>query len=292
MSRYFLKLFPVLFIVIAIGCNTTKRAARKAEKETEDTTASGTITIDTTVFTKEPTPPPPPPDVPAGFNPALTSQLVELWNREIAYTTFTGKAKMHYEGMGMKHDFTANIRMAKDSVIWVHVSAGMGLVNVARILITPDSFQLVNYLDKSVMLKDIKDINSVMPAPVDFSILQNLISGEVLIKKGEAKAANKIDEMLYLTMLYENLQQRAVFSEADKTLRVLSMMSLDDEHGMTGFMKYDGYTMVDGINFAASRVVNVGYDGKPNLLEMNFTSASFNQSQSYPFSIPDSYTKK
>lgn len=287
MSKYFLKLFTVLFIVLAIGCDSTKRAARKAEKEAKN---ADTVQVDTAIVIVEPAPPVVPDNTPVS-NAALVNELLPLWNKEIVYNTFTGKAKMHYEGLGMKHDFTSNIRMKKDEVIWVHVTAGMGLVNVARILITPDSFKLVNYLEKQVMLRGIEDINKIMPAPVNFSMLQNLLAGEVLVKNGKAVSASYVNDLRELNVVYGALNQRAVFN-ADNTLKALEMKQNEAADGMTGLIRYDDYTMVDGINFSAERVVNVVNGGAPNLLEMNFTSASFNGDVSFPFSIPESYTKK
>src|SRR5690606_19867046 len=114
----------------------------------------------------------------ANAGPALN--LEPVVNNTISFSTFKGKAKMSYGNGSMAQEFTANIRMARDSIIWIHVTAGMGLVNVARIFITPDSFRMLNYLDKSGMALHISEANQLLPAEVDFKVLQSFIIGEVL----------------------------------------------------------------------------------------------------------------
>ena len=76
----------------------------------------------------------------------LMDNLLSLWQHEIAFTTFNGKARMHYASSTDKQEFVAHIRIRKDSVIWINVTAAMGAVNVARVYITPDSIFFVNYL--------------------------------------------------------------------------------------------------------------------------------------------------
>ena len=44
---------------------------------------------------------------------------------------------------GASEDFTLSVRMARDSAIWVSLSPALG-VELARILLTPDSVQLIS----------------------------------------------------------------------------------------------------------------------------------------------------
>src|SRR5688572_21653804 len=58
----------------------------------------------------------------ADTNELMKNRLAALspvWMRTPALNTFSAKAKMHYEGGDKSYDFIANIRMKKDSVVWV-----------------------------------------------------------------------------------------------------------------------------------------------------------------------------
>ena len=145
---------------------------------TVDSTAATIVDTQETYVVSEPImsePVPVEPSVSSAVSPEkqqLISALTPLLDKRIDFQTFKGKAKMHYEGSGMRQDFTANFRLAKDSVIWAHITAGMGIVNVARILITPDSFWMVNYMDKSVMAMSAAEAAERLPAAVNFYLLQ------------------------------------------------------------------------------------------------------------------------
>lgn len=219
--------------------------------------------------------------------------LVGLWNAEKNYRTFSGKAKMHYEGMGMKQDFTSNIRIQKDKVIWVHVTAGMGLVSVARILITPDSVRMVNYLDKQVTLMGINDINKLLPAPMEFATMQNLLIGDILNRQGEVVKAIDLGAMWGLQMESSDILQNATYLKEDTTLRTLQMKTKSEGGGLNGTVKYDKYdNSVAAFPFSIERNVNIMNNGRQYLLQMNYVNAEFNTEVNFPFSIPVNYTLK
>ena len=63
---------------------------------------------------------------------ALIQNLLPLLQNEINFSTFSGKAKMHYASNDQKQEFVANIRISKDKIIWVNITALGGMVNAAR----------------------------------------------------------------------------------------------------------------------------------------------------------------
>ncbi len=221
----------------------------------------------------------------------LIEGLKPLWNSRLAFTTFNGKAKMRYEGKGDKEEFTSNIRIQKDRVIWVAVTALGGIVQVARIYITPDSLKLVNYLEKSVTLMPLSEAAKVLPVPADFSAFQNLIIGNVLRSAGTATDAADFGNILSLQVEEGNVIQQISFNKTDSTLRQLQMRSAD-LNGPTGVMQYNDYETIDNRRFSTNRTVNVTNNGDQYYLQMNFTKVDFDQPVDFPFSIPKNYKIK
>lgn len=222
---------------------------------------------------------------------ALINTLMPMWAKRIDYKTFKGKAKMHYEGMGMKHDLAANFRMEKDKVIWVHVTAGMGLVNVARVYITPDSLTLLNYLDKSVMRMTAEEARQKLPASIDFNLIQSLIMGEGLRNTGQPVDASDFGGTWSLDIAGADAKQQANFNKADSTLRSLQVLSTL-AGGLAGMIQFGNYSNVTGRNFALSRAINVQSKGEQHYLDMTFNNASFDEAVDFPFSIPADYVNK
>lgn len=221
----------------------------------------------------------------------LVNILMPLLQRRMDYKTFKGKAKMHYEGSGMQHDFTANFRIAKDSVIWVHLTAGMGLVNVARLLITPDSLTLVSYLDKSVLRLTAEEAREKLPAAVDFRLLQSLVLGEALSGGGQAIDASDFGGTWSINVADKEAKQQVNFNKADSTMRSLQVLS-DLGGGLAGVIQFGNYQKVNEKVFALSRAINAQNKGEQHYLDMTFNNASFDETLDFPFSIPADYVNK
>ena len=297
-------IFPFLLLFVLGSCNILKKPSRK--NVTVDSTAavvdSTVAMVDTLPVSQvfpgqtevDPTLPSEAtyvPDAPA-LSPEkqqLVDVLLPIWNKRIDYRTFKGKAKMHYEGKGQNQDFSANIRMAKDSVIWVHITAGMGLINVARIYITPDSFQLVNYLEKSGMKMPISEAGKMLPASVDFSVLQNLIIGDALSSKGTATDATDMDGAWSLNMTDPDVNQQASYNKADSTMRSLQVVTKNGVD-FEGLILYNNYSIISDKKFAIDRDINIKSKNELHLLDMTFNNASFDEVIDFPFAIPEGYS--
>ncbi len=275
-------ILPLLLAIVFSSCNMVKKPSRK------------NVTIDSAATTGSSMIGPMPMEevVPAPTINAdkkeLISTLMPLWARRVDYNTFKGKAKMHYEGSGQKQDFTANIRMAKDSIIWIHITAGMGIVNVARVFITPDSFRLVNYLEKSVISMPITEAQSFLPASVDFSLLQSLLIGEVLSRTGQPIDATDFGGTWSLNIADAEAQQQINYNKVDSTMR--SQQVILNNNGFAGMIQYGNYSIVSSRKFAISRAININSNSELHYLDMNFNNASFDEELDFPFSIPNSYT--
>src|SRR6476660_8702296 len=78
--------------------------------------------------------------------------LTKAAGTQIDFQWFSGKAKMDYDDGKKTQNFTANIRMRRDSVIWVAITSLMG-IEVARIMITRDSIDMLDRLHKERIKK-------------------------------------------------------------------------------------------------------------------------------------------
>ncbi|HRO43186.1 MAG TPA: DUF4292 domain-containing protein [Flavipsychrobacter sp.] len=233
----------------------------------------------------------------ATVNPAtieklkLIAALTPVWKWESNFSTFHGKAKMQYEGKGQRHEFTTIFRVKKNEIIWASVTALGGIVQVARVFITPDSFKLINYLEKEVIIMPLSAASKVLPAPADFTTLQNLVLGQVLSTSGEATDALDLGNIISLEVADENLVQQINYNKTDTTINTLQMR-LTFAGGSSGVIRLSDYQMITGRKFPMNRNINVVNSGEQHTLEMNFNKADFDQPVDFPFSIPKSYKRK
>lgn len=288
MNKPIYRVFTFFIILFMAACATGKKPVRKNVKidKYAITKKYGPTSVDTLPGAAKVIPEKPADNAKKA---ALIASLTNLWQKDIDFNTFSGKAKMHYKGNGQNQEFTAHIRILKDKIIWVNVVA-FGLVNAARVYVTPDSIILLNYLQKEVTKMPIADANKLMPAPVDFQTLQNFIVGNVLQKQGTITDATDFGGTWNLKAENDDIVQQVAYNKADSNMRSLQMRLKQKQ--TEGMMQYGSYDMVTGRKFANGRVVTINNEGKEYYLDMDFNNAAFDEQLDFPFSIPKSYTLK
>ena len=156
------KVLILLIVVVSFfaSCRSTKNIQTAIAKK------------DTTVVV------PVSPDHGHGDSMAYIKQNYRLLQKQrIDYTTFSAKIDVDYEdGTGKKYNVTAHVRMYKDSVIWISITAILGIEGL-RAYMTRDSVKLINKQDKIYTARSVAYLQEVADLPLDFSSLQDLIIG-------------------------------------------------------------------------------------------------------------------
>lgn len=264
------------------ACKIGKKPVRK--QVMQDSTAMQTFPLPDTSVKHA--------DSVAAANPAkqlLIDSLQPVWGQAIDFSTFSGKAKMHYESNGdSKPDIVANIRIKKDSVIWVAVSATMLSVQVARVYVTPDSFKLIDYLSKSVTLMPIAEAKKFLPTDVDFSMLQNLIIGNALKTATQPTDATDFGGTWSVQVEGTDYVQQLTYNKSDSSMRS-SQLRTRAANGAQAMIQYGNYEKKDQRKFANSRAINIINGKDQYYIDMNFSNGVFDQPVDMPFSIPSKY---
>ncbi len=218
---------------------------------------------------------------------ALLRNLTPVWNAQTVWSTFSGKAKMHYEGKGESHDFTATIRMEAGRRIWVSVVA-LGLFEAARVLITPDTIQIMDRVHKEIKVLPFSDAGKVLPLPADFAALQTLIVGDA-IKTGHQPTDVSDTAMAFiLTYISPDFSQSLQLDKADTSIRFQAVSA----QGVFMLSEHAGYAMEGGRRFARNRNISVSDKGELSALSLEFSKADFDGTVEMPFSIPEKYELK
>jgi len=223
-------------------------------------------------------------------NASMIAELTPLWRRRLNYKTLSGKAKIGLEGPDLSHELTANYRIAKDSVIWVHVTALGGIVSVARIFVTPDSFFMLNYQQKEATKLALKDVGKILPVPVKFQQLQSLFTGDPLAD-GTITGAEEKDSSWSLRVEDASFLQSVTYAKKDSTL-ALSSLETHDPNGPRALVNYNLYEWVGNHHLSTDRTVHVQNGVKAYTIEMNLSNPEFDKVLEYPFSIPGNYKMK
>jgi hypothetical protein len=220
----------------------------------------------------------------------LLTQSAPIWQRKIEFTTMSAKAKMHYEGGDKSLDFVANIRMHKDSIIWVSVTVA-GIVQVARAIITPDSFKAVLYTEKEAYEGPISLAHKILPEGINFYSLQNLLIGNPILRNQEAISATQDSENWIIRFVEKNYIEQVQYKRSDSSLYSNQLlMQGSGNQSLTQLLSNFG--LVNNLNIATDRKLSIITDTSTMLVDMNYSNITINSELTYPFSIPKNYTIK
>lgn len=146
-------------------------------------------------------------------NREATELLGAIAERQSDWTTLGLRLEATASAMGNQGTFTLNVRMAKDSVVWMSISPALG-VEAARVLLTPDSVQVLSKLpgNRWAFSGNYDMLAEAMQAPVNFDLVQSLLLGQPLMMDPENEDyVSKVQGQSYvLTSKYKRNVRRLV----------------------------------------------------------------------------------
>ena len=220
----------------------------------------------------------------------LVAELTPVYAKRKHYSTFTGKAKVHFESPDQQQDFTAFIKVKKDSCIWVTIYGLGGMLNAARVLITHDSLVMINYINKEVTRTALDQVAKVLPVKADFSSLQNLIAGEPL-SDGTLKDVAVLSGTWLLKIEDNNYLQTVGYNKADSNMNI-DQVTTHDPNGPEATLRFENYELVNQLQFSRLRKVNIKNGADLYSIEMYFQNADFDKPFEIQFTVPSNYKAK
>ncbi|MDI1233355.1 MAG: DUF4292 domain-containing protein [bacterium] len=204
-----------------------------------------------------------------------------------SWTYFSAKADLEYTSNGNSQGVGSNIRMYKDSLIWISVNV-FGIEG-ARILINKDSMVLLDKLHKCYTVFNKNYIENLLGSPLSVSQLQNLIVAEPIY----ALMLYKIIKNTESELLILNTQPKVTVGHTyKKEFYTIDSTSIDDLTAPHyARVKYSNFANVDNHNFPLKNLI-IAYNGQNKItITMDFDNPNFSEIVTFPFNIPTSYEK-
>lgn len=220
----------------------------------------------------------------------IAAAVSRMDSNRIDFRTFSAKVKVDYEGGGgKKYDVTANVRMVKDSAIWIAVNALLG-IDAMRVFITKDSVKLLDKINKTYTARSIDYLQEVTSLPLDLKVLQDLIIGNpVFLDKNVVSYSSSNNQIVMLSLgrLFKNL---ITLDANDKTLLHSKLDDADISRNRTADLTYSDYENKKGLPFSTKRRIVVAEKTRLDV-KLDFKQYDFNQEVSFPFTIPKNYER-
>jgi Domain of unknown function (DUF4292) len=212
----------------------------------------------------------------------------------IDFKTFSAKLKVNYEGSdGRGYEFTAFLRILKDSIIWVRGDAILG-IEAFRALITRDSVKILDKMDKSILFRSVSYLQEVAKVPMNFKVLQNLLIGNpIYMDYQDSNVVFYRNEEAGISLLTvgELFKNYITLNRNDYTLKHVKLDDVDVMRARTCDVTYRDYEPRDTLHFSTYRKVSLAEKSKFDI-EISFKQYNFNEVLSFPFPIPKNYKHK
>ncbi len=214
-----------------------------------------------------------------------------VMNNRVNYTTFSAKIDVAYEdGDGKKYDVNAHVRMYKDSVIWVSITAILGIEGL-RAYITKDSVKLLDKQNKVFIARSVSYLQEVTELPLNLFKLQELVIGNPVFLDSNILSYYRSPGSISLQNNGEFFKNLFTIGETDKLIQSSKLDDIDELRQRTCYLTYYDYENKKGVNFPTRREISVSEKKKLDI-KLNFKQYEFNETLSFPFNIPKNYKRE
>ncbi len=225
----------------------------------------------------------------------LPSETVSVYKESIKsfelnnldFHTFSGRAKTKIQLNQETHDVTLNVRVQRDQAIWISVTAILG-VEVARVLITPDSVKILNKLQGEYIVKPFNYIYRYTSQGINFVALQDLLLANVssnLLRTNNVQVASAEDEFIVVG-LKDDLAYQYRINRENRPFN-FSLQEVGGAQNLETY--YQNFTKTDGYNFPQSMAFNITGDNILLKAQLAYNRVVFNENVDMPFSVSSRY---
>lgn len=269
MKRFFL---IVLSVALLASCRSTRKIQTAIQKK-------DTATVKVTMPEKE-----------NDTVRMVRNILQQVKQNEIDFRTFNAKVNVDYQGAdGKKYNVNANVRMYKDSAIWILANAVLGF-EALRVLVTKDSVKLLDKINKTYTARSVGYLQEITELPLDLPTLQDLIIGNAVFLDSTISFYSQGSGQITILSIGRWFKHLLSLNETDKTILRSKLDDTEVMHSRTADLTYTDYQSKQGRMFSTKRRILVS-EKKRLDIKLDFRQYDFDVDVSFPFSVPKNYQR-
>lgn len=241
----------------------------------------------------------------------------QLLRNQLEYSSLSMRFSAEINSGGNSESFRGNIRILKDSIIWISVRS----LNIegARLFITPDSIMFINRIDNNYFVGDISSLRQVFNVDLDYKALQGLLTNSFFyyrVNNENENLSEKFNECISPGFYcIQSLQNFVPLIQNDSSGEINSDFSVVEYHavqrvkvypeiykpaevyienryyGQSLNVKYNNLFKINDSDFFPKNI-ELELISPHAFIELNLSVDNITidrESLSFPFSIPDRY---
>ncbi len=223
--------------------------------------------------------------------------ISQIKDSDFTFNYLSSKFKGEFESEENSLSFSGTIRIKRDSAIWISVAPVMG-IELFRLLVTKDSLQMINRLEKTYLKSSIKDLSILMKSDVNYEILEAVITGNFLNAYSYDNLEKEITGQLYQLTLpkreYIHQKDLSIYHEIlvePKNFKIVkqTIQSSQDSKNVLS-AEYLDFTNIDDRHFPQRILISI--KGQEALsIKLEYGKTRKESALRFPFSIPSKYSE-
>ena len=211
-----------------------------------------------------------------GFKEGLTVD-------EFDFSYMTAKAKIKYKDKDRNISAAANIRVKKDSLLWMSISPGLG-VEVARVKIDRDSLHILDRLNKKYIVQSFSQLSRRLDFDLDYNLIESVVLGNLIFPYSKEELS-KSDSQLQYSQTLENFIFENFIGLETKKLEKLEVEDVKTKNVIS--VNYENFRAIDEEIFPFTIQAKIDYSKQSQEdieIDIGFSKAEIqNDPLSFPF---------
>lgn len=214
-----------------------------------------------------------------------------LDSARINFRTFSAKINVDYrDASGKRYDLNTNLRMVKDSAIWLSANALLG-IEALRMLVTRDSVKMLDKQNKVYTARSIDYLQEVTHLPLNLATLQDMLIGNAVFLDKNVVSFTNAANTVSVVSLGQWFKTLLTLNMPETTLQRIKLDDVDITRSRTAELGYSDYETRNGQRFATKRRINI-VEKKSVDIALDFKQYTFNEEVSFPFSVPKNFRQQ
>ncbi len=287
-------LYALLLSVVVTADRCRRRPLSRSNGQSP--VVSQPLTVDSTVIARTS---PLPADSTAPARPIKPRPGIEEARANVAEIDFaylTAKSKISFKSPEQDIDnANINIRVRKDSLIWLSVSK-IG-IEAVRGLITRDSIIIIDKVHREYSVYDFPTLSRQFNFDMNFDLLQALIIGNLPLPKRPAQKIKNERDYLLLRQSEGKVLVENYIGEQDRKLKKLMVTEQPTKNTLR--LDYEDFTSLNNFVFPYTSLATLDYKSKTDgrfyqtLIRIKHNKVELvDKTPGFPFTVPASYRRR
>lgn len=225
--------------------------------------------------------------------PTLPPPAASIEIQEIDFEYLHGKARLNFRDNTKEREVKANIRIRKDSVIWMTFSV-IG-VQGGKALINKDSITIVSTVDKEYYVFDYPELSRRFNFKIDFQVIQSAMLGNLVMAKGASDEINVEEKYNRLNQKQGSINIKNLINKESKKLELVELS--ETSTGNMIRLDYSDFQPVGDKLFPFKGVIELLYKTQKgvvnNTIVFEYSKAEVGDKElRFPFNIPKRYDRR